>query len=64
METTTVLAIIEMIDNRLRNFRRGPLDGMPDDFTIGEVSSLTELRDHLQEYIEQQVSAIENSTGE
>jgi hypothetical protein len=62
METTTVLAIIEMIDNRLRNFRRGPLDGMPDDFTTGEVSSLTELRDHLQEYIEGQVNAMENRT--
>jgi len=64
MDTTTVLEIIKMIDNRLRNFRRGPLDGMPDDFTIGEEFGMQQIRDHLQSFIEGQVSAIENSTGE
>ena len=52
MDTTTVLAIIEIIDNKIRNFARGPLDGMPDDFTIGEEFGMKQIRDHLQSYIE------------
>lgn len=62
MDITTVLEIIEMIDNKIRNFRRGPLDGMPDDFTIGEESGMQQIRDHLQSLIESQLNAEENKT--
>jgi hypothetical protein len=64
MDTTTVQEIIEIIDNKIRNFAKGPLDGMPDDFTIGEEFGMKQIRDHLQSYIEAQVNAAENQTGE
>lgn len=64
MDTTTVLEIIKMIDNKLSNFRRGLLEGMPDAFTIGEESGMQQIRDHLQSFIEGQLNAAENQTGE
>lgn len=59
MDTTTVLEIIKMIDNKLRNFTRGPLDGMPDNFTIGEESGMQQIRDHLQSFIEAELNKAE-----
>lgn len=52
MDTTTVLTIIEMIDNKIKHYWTGPLDGMPGDFELGEQSGMQIVRDHLQGYIE------------
>lgn len=71
MDTTTVLKIIEMIDDRLQknsmDFNSVPWEEMPDEVyyrSIGEESGLTELKDHLQSFIEAQLNAEENKTGE
>jgi hypothetical protein len=73
MDTTTILAIIEMIDARHSSDEaqyNNLLYGMypPNDenkaYFRGKSESLDELRDHLQSFIEGQVNAIENSTGE
>ena len=59
MDTNTVLEIIEMLDNKLRDFRTGPLDGIPDYFTIGEESGMQQIRDHLQSFIEAELNKTE-----
>jgi hypothetical protein len=70
MDTTTVLAIIEMIEVKIKDLgdwlhnhtSKEEMDWEQAN-KAGEVSSLTELRDHLQEYIEQQVTYAENNLG-
>ncbi|HPP18514.1 MAG TPA: hypothetical protein PLT51_00840 [Candidatus Dojkabacteria bacterium] len=65
MDTTTVLQIIKMIDNRIEtlNTTCEMYVSMRTE-TDGAISALIELRDHLQEYIEQSLSAMEQSTPE
>ena len=60
MDTATVLLIIGMLNTRIYHINLGYLDN--DQFDAEWV--LINFRDHLQEYIESQVSALENSTGE
>lgn len=66
MDTTTVLAIIEMIDNQIDYYRRNnSQDGFGNivkDFPQGQEDSLTKLKNHLQSYIEAQLNAAENQT--
>ena len=53
MDTSTVLEIIKIIDDKIGNFRLGPFDGMPDYFTIGEESGMQQIRDLLLSFIEE-----------
>lgn len=61
METGTVLTIIAILDQRIAKY-----DEMPsmDDDHFGGMRALEDLRDHLQNFIEAQVTAIEMQTGE
>lgn len=61
MDTTTVLAIIKMIENQIDNYKeKMELKGI--DLVMPVEKELTQLRDHLQSYIEGQLSAAENQT--
>ena len=62
MDTTTVLAIIKMIETRISYLQEG--SGHSFQYDRGALDVLSDLHQHLQDYIEGQVSAIENSTGE
>ena len=74
MDTTTILAIIEMIDARNSSDNESytnllysmyePYEPETKSYFRGKCEALDELRNHLQSYIESQVSALENSTGE
>jgi hypothetical protein len=73
MDTTTVLAIIKMIDTRHSSDEARYTDllyGMypPNEETKsyfrGKAESLDELRNHLQSFIEGQLNAEENETRE
>lgn len=69
MDTTTVLEIIEMIDNRLNTLREECYNTTNPDSAEEAVywekaSELNALREHLQGYVELLVSAVENNTGE
>jgi hypothetical protein len=64
MNTTTVIEIIKMIDAQLFKLEEHYNQGMNDTEYYSVSGSLGKLRDHLQSFIEGQVSAIENSTGE
>ena len=73
MDTTTVLEIIKMLDAGIdsidlddyKKFDTPSRDELPDyQYAFGQKTSLEHFRDHLQSFIEGQVSAIENSTGE
>lgn len=75
MDTTTVLAIIEMLDSHIRviaeeykDVESDPDQNTPMDpsywINVGKELALTDLRDHLQSFIEWQVNAAENNTGE
>ena len=57
MDTSTVLEIIKMIDTNLNNTK--VIATNPFGY-----SGLIDLRNHLQKYIESQLSIAENSTGE
>lgn len=66
MDTTTVLAIIEMIDLSI-DYKAKHLSIDTDYLhynAIGQEMALTELRDHLQSFIEGQLNAEENNTVE
>jgi hypothetical protein len=66
MDTTTVLAIIEMIDISI-DYKAKHLSIDTDYLhynAIGQEMALTELRDHLQSYMEGQLNAAENNTVE
>lgn len=63
MDATTVLEIIKMIDAKVNNhkiklFKKGITIVTPSE------TALIELRDHLQSFIEGQLNAAENNTGE
>lgn len=63
MDTTTVLEIIKMIENQIDNYKeKMELKGI--DLVMPVEKELTQLRDHLQSFIEGQLSAAENQTGE
>ena len=63
MDTTTVLAIIEMIDARLKNLcTQYELNEIRDEEFCSASDSLSELSEHLQSFIEGQVNALENQT--
>lgn len=75
MDTTTVLEIIKKLDSHIKVIAEEykDVDTDPDHYvpmdpsywiTVGEEMALADLRDHLQSYIEAQLSAAENSTGE
>jgi hypothetical protein len=61
MDTTTVMQIIKMIETQIWN-KVAPNKAYH--ISDARISALHELKEHLQEYIEGQVSAMENSTGE
>jgi uncharacterized protein YaaN involved in tellurite resistance len=62
MDTTTVLEIIKMIQTQKDTLMND--EEMFQEEYYGAMNALNELQGHLQDYIEGQVSAIENSTGE
>jgi len=63
MDTATVLEIVKMIDNQIDNYKeKMELKGI--DLVMPVERELTSLRDHLQSFIEDQVSAIENQGSE
>lgn len=65
MDTATVLEIIKMIDAKLLHIARTHTAGnMTDVEFYSSSTALCELSSHLQCYVEQQINAIENSTGE
>lgn len=61
MDTTTVLAIIEMIDARLANLENTTMH--IEDY-LGADRALTELQQHLQSFIEAELNSAENQTVE
>jgi hypothetical protein len=69
MDTATVLEIIKKIDTQkaflVNAYEDVEGQGRPtDEEHYGAMHALNELQDHLQNYIETQVSAVENQTGE
>lgn len=65
MDTSTVLEIIAMLDNKINIADKKARESYPSDLSyLYQTASLTAFRDHLQSYIEAQLSAAENSTGE
>jgi hypothetical protein len=67
LDSATVLAIIQMMDNNIRHRKNAIQDILCFEdvfFAEGAVHGLEQFRDHLQFYIEGQLNAIENSTGE
>ena len=65
MDTTTVLQIIKMIDSRLSILKNERDNGeLSSDDYFPAKAELESLGNHLQEYIEGQISAMENSTQE
>jgi hypothetical protein len=69
MDTTTVLAIMKMIETRVESISaNAPItvheDGLwcVDDYDQGRINVLTELQDYLQSFIDGQLNAAENST--
>jgi uncharacterized protein YsxB (DUF464 family) len=68
MDTTTVMQIIKMIDVKHKQVK-DKLKTIPQynqdetQYWQGMGTGLQELSDHLQEYIEAEVSAIENNLG-
>jgi len=63
MDTTTVLEIIKMLDQRIDESDKA-LNEFGDDDIAGSLNALESFRDHLQGYIESEVSKAENQTGE
>ncbi len=61
MDTATVLEIIRMLDTQMHNLEQAE-DIWPEEYQFG-VKHLSFIRDHLQEYIEQQVTYAENNLG-
>jgi len=67
MDTETVLKIIKMIENNLKvSEENTPITQPAKDyqFVLGRENALQELQDHLQSFIEGQLNALENQTGE
>lgn len=69
MDTTTVLEIIKLIDYRLGQLEKrlkSPLDMdlATREYFKGKADAYDELSYHLQQFLEGQLNAVENSTGE
>jgi hypothetical protein len=70
MDTTTVLEIIEMIENRILNHSIDTLNASTATtvaqacMSIGKREAFKEIRDYLQGYIESQLNAHEMNTEE
>lgn len=69
MDTTTVLAIIEMIDahssTAYDNINKAiASDKIPCPYDVGTFEGLNRLSEHLQSYIEAEINAAELQTGE
>jgi hypothetical protein len=69
MDTTTILAIIKMIDAKIYNINVDEDEDYDqyDPANIkneGRYHALTEIKDHLQSFIEGQLNAAENQTVE
>ena len=69
MDTTTVLEIIEMLDNSLYELAHHVINDTNQTeakacMSIGKRQALIDFRDHLQSYIEGQLNAAENETVE
>jgi hypothetical protein len=75
MDSTTVLELIKKLDSHIKiiaeeykDVDTDPDQNVPMDpsywITVGKEMALTDLRDHLQSFIEGQLSAAENQTGE
>jgi hypothetical protein len=62
MDKGTVLTIIEMIDNKLAHYAR--ITGEDISYVESKECGLVDFRDHLQEFIENEISKAENQTGE
>lgn len=62
MDTQTVLDIIKMLDNQINNLEEAE-DIWQEELHFG-VKHLSFIRDHLQSFIEGQLNAMENQTGE
>ena len=67
LDTHTVLEIIKMIDVSVHNLEEhlntGQTNATPE-YLEGGIHQLSALNQHLQSYIEGQLNAAENSTGE
>jgi hypothetical protein len=67
MDTQTVFTIIEMLDASIENvLKQIELDdprGSEVEWYWGKRDALTQLRDHLQDYIENQVAHMETEQG-
>lgn len=73
MDTRTVLKIIKMLEAGIdsidlddyKEFDTPSSDELPDyQYAFGQKTSLEDFRDRLQNYIEGQLNAAENQTGE
>lgn len=69
MDTTTVMQIIEMIDvhssKAYDNINKAiASDKTPCPYDVGTFEGLSRLSEHLQSFIEGQLNAAENQTGE
>lgn len=69
MDTETVLEIIKMLDNQIDYVNVEEYEGYDqyDPTNIkneGRYHALTDFRDHLQNFIENEISKAENQTGE
>ena len=67
MDTTTVLEIIEMIDiahTNLDEHLNEQTTNADREYLLGGMHQLSSLKDHLQSFIEGQLNAAENQTGE
>lgn len=67
MDTETVLKIIGMLDNSIKSEFAHPDEQFYSNsysYRLGRMDAYHELSQHLQSFIESQVSALENSTGE
>lgn len=69
MDTATVLEIIKMIDSyssaAYENIETAHKEGKEaNPYDIGVFDQMSSLSDHLQSFIEGQLNAAENSTGE
>lgn len=69
MDTNTVLEIIKMIQDRIKNNAINCINNPASTetiacFRIGERRSLIELRDYLQDHIDAELSAFESTLGQ
>jgi len=62
MDSKTVITIIELINNKLLYYARITGEDIP--YVESKEIGLVSLREHLQEFIENEVSKAENQTGE